>query len=193
MQEVKQNYDRLMTEYFKGRSRQKLLLHCCCAPCASSVTERLLALCDVTLYFYNPNIMPCQEYDKRLDELKRLAKALDVPLVYETYDNDEFTTRIIGLENEKEGGKRCEECFFIRLNKTALTAKKDGFDCFTSTLTVSPHKNSTLVNLAGLKAAETIGISWLPSDFKKNNGYLRSLELSKQYGFYRQDYCGCRL
>ena len=160
-----------------------MLLHICCAPCGSSVLEKLKNNYEIKLYFYNPNIMPYEEYKKRLNDVRRLANIYSVDLIEPDYENDVLLTLIKGLENEPERGRRCEACIGLRLRKTAEAAK--GFDCFTTTLTVSPHKNAEFIN-------KTItGLGGYAEDFKKQDGYKRSIELSKEHGFYRQNYCGC--
>ena len=184
-------YDRA-EEILEGAKDKKLLLHSCCAPCSSSVLEFLMPKIAVTVYYYNPNIMPQSEYERRLGEQRRLCDILGVELVEGEYRNDDYLYAVKGLEAEPEGGARCSECFTMRLRRTAELAKKGGFDYFCTTLTVSPHKNAEIINTLGEKIADEVGISFLPSDFKKRNGYLRSIELSKKYGLYRQVYCGCR-
>lgn len=171
---------------------KRLLLHSCCAPCSSSVLEFLTPKIDVSVYYYNPCIMPSEEYRHRLSEQRRLCDILNVPLIEGKYDNDEYLSIVHGLENAPEGGDRCSECFYMRLKNTAIKAKEGGYDYFCTTLTVSPHKNAEIINSIGHKISEEVGIEFLPSDFKKRNGYLRSIVLSKQYGLYRQVYCGCR-
>lgn len=175
-------------------ARPSLLLQCCCAPCSSAVLERLVKNFDVTVYFYNPNIHPQEEYEKRLSQFPKLlsaesyqtVKTLDAP-----YNPDDFFEAVKGLENEPEGGARCTECFQLRLSQTAKTAKERGFDYFTTTLTVSPHKNAALLNEIGMRLGIEYGVRFLPSDFKKKEGYKRSIELSKAFGLYRQTDCGC--
>ena len=177
----------------RGERKNKLLLHSCCAPCSSAVIERLKNDYEVVLHFYNPNIMPVFEYEKRLFEQRRLAMLLNnVGIIEGGYDNEAFTEAVRGLENEPEGGGRCERCIELRLRKTAETARKQGFDCFTTTLSVSPHKNAELINRILRNAGAFYGIEPLCGDFKKKDGYKRSIELSKLYGLYRQNYCGCR-
>lgn len=173
-------------------SGKRLLLHSCCAPCSSSVLERLISKIDVTVFYYNPCIMPKDEYTHRLSEQRRLCDILGVSLIEGQYDNEVYLDTVRGLENAPEGGSRCVECFYMRLYKTAIEAKNGGYDMFCTTLTVSPHKNAQLINDIGNKISGEVGIEFLPSDFKKKNGYLRSIELSKQYDLYRQEYCGCR-
>lgn len=175
-------------------ARPSLLLQCCCAPCSSAVLERLVKHFDVTVYFYNPNIHPQAEYEKRLSQFPKLlsadlyqtVKTLDAP-----YNPSDFFEAVRGLENEPEGGARCTECFGLRLEQTAKTAKERGFDYFTTTLTVSPHKNAALLNEIGMRLSIEYGVRFLPSDFKKKEGYKRSIELSKAFDLYRQTDCGC--
>ncbi len=179
--------------------KPKLLLHSCCAPCSSSVLERLVEFFDITIFFYNPNIDKEEEFKKRQDEEIRLINELNnkysknkIKIVTTNHNSDDYNKIVLGLENENEGGKRCEKCFFLRLSETANFAKQNNFDYFTTTLTVSPHKNAELLNEIGLKISEKFGIKFLVSDFKKEDGYKRSIELSKKYNLYRQDYCGCK-
>ena len=180
-----------------GESRPRLLLQGCCGPCSSYVLEYLTRYFDVTLLFYNPNIRPEAEYDKRLAALKELlAKmpaAATVKLVEPGWRGEEFLSAVTGLENEPEGGARCPVCFRLRLEEAARLAAEGGYDFFGTTLTVSPHKDAPLLNAIGEALERQYGVRWLPSDFKKRNGYLRSIQLSKQYGIYRQEYCGCGL
>lgn len=175
--------------------KPKLLLHACCAPCSSYVLEYLHGIFDITLYFYNPNIYPESEYLFRSDELKRLVFELgysDIKTVIENYDNSEFESAICGFEYEPEGGGRCKKCFYLRLGKAFSYALHNNFDYVTTTLSISPHKNAQLLNEIGKEISEKSGIKYLYSDFKKKNGYKRSLELSKIYNLYRQNYCGCK-
>ena len=176
----------------EGR-RPELLLHSCCGPCSSAVLERLTAHFRVTLLYYNPNIEPEAEYRHRLAEQKRLLELLGggVGMMECAYDHEAFEAFAPGMAEEPEGGKRCLACFAMRLNETADRAKANGFEYFTTTLSVSPHKNAEALNRIGQAAGERAGVKYLFADFKKQNGYLRSLELSKEYGLYRQDYCGC--
>lgn len=184
------NYNNLLKEEMKKAQGKKLLLHCCCAPCSSACLERLKDCFDITVLFYNPNIED-EEYLKRKNEMLRFldetgwAKIIDCDR-----DKEKFYSAVKGLEREKEGGKRCEVCFKLRLEKTASLAGKLGFDYFTTTLTVSPLKNAELINNIG-KSLERGNALWLYSDFKKENGYLRSIELSGMHCLYRQNYCGC--
>ena len=171
--------------------KHTLLLHCCCAPCSSACLERLKDYFDITVFFYNPNI-ETEEYLKRKAELLRLiketgwAKHIDCD-----HEKEKFYSAVSGLEREKEGGKRCEVCFNLRLEKTCETAERLGFEYFATTLTISPLKNAQLINSIGERKAEGKKVKWLYSDFKKRDGYLNSLRLSEKYDLYRQDYCGC--
>ena len=171
--------------------KHSLLLHCCCAPCSSACLEKLCEFFDITVLYYNPNIED-EEYARRKAELSRLiretgrAKEIDCD-----HDKESYYLAVRGLEKEPEGGKRCEVCFKLRLEKTAEIAEKLGFDYFTTTLTISPLKNASLINEIGEKLAEGKRVKWLYSDFKKRDGYLRSIRLSEKYNLYRQDYCGC--
>ena len=184
------NYDAL-TEAVLG-SAGSVLLHCCCAPCATSVTERVIKTVKPVLYFYNPNIYPENEYKKRLHELEKLAAYFSLELIAEDYDEGEFLSAVGGLEGECEGGARCPVCFKLRLDKTAERAKKEGLKAFCSTLTVSPHKNAAIINAIGEEIAAARNIAWIPSDFKKRDGYLRSCRMCREMDIYRQNYCGCR-
>ncbi len=173
--------------------KPKLLLHACCAPCSTATLEVLKAYFEITIFFFNPSIMPKEEYDMRLDAINKLLSFhKDVNLIEGEWKNEEYLKLVFGNEMAKEGGKRCEICFVQRLKETATMAKNLGFDYFCSTLTISPHKNAELVNEIGKNLQNEIGVKWLISDFKKKNGFLRSIELSKQYDLYRQTYCGCR-
>jgi len=174
---------------------KRLLLHSCCAPCSSAVLERLMPEYAVTLYWFNPNILPEAEHGKRLAEQRRFLAAAhpNVGLIRGEYAPELFRDAVIGFEQEREGGERCSRCFELRLGETAKTAKKLCFDCFCTTLTVSPHKNAVKINEISEKTAEHYGVTALLADFKKKDGYKRSLELSKEYNLYRQDYCGCGL
>ena len=172
----------------------RLLLHCCCAPCASYVIEYLSPYFDITVLFYNPNIRPRAEYDKRRAELLRLLACVSHPHPKEGncgYDGDSFEAVAAELWDEPEGGRRCLACFDLRLDETARRAREGGFDYFATTLTVSPHKDAAAINDIGAKAADKHGVNYLRSDFKKRGGYNRSIELSRQFGLYRQTYCGC--
>ena len=192
----KRNYQREMEAEIarlEGR-RPTLLLHSCCGPCSSAVLERLTEHFRVTLLYYNPNIEPEEEYLHRLSEQKRLLELLpgEIPLLPCDYDNAAFEAFASAMADAPEGGERCLACFALRLDYTAAQAREHGFEYFTTTLSVSPHKNADNVNRIGEEAGKKHGVKYLFADFKKKNGYLRSLELSKEYGLYRQDYCGCR-
>ena len=184
------NYDALTESALAAAG--SVLLHCCCAPCATSVTERVIKTIKPVLYYYNPNIYPEAEYLKRLSELEKLARHFSLELISEPYDENEFLGAIAGFENEKEGGARCPVCFRVRLEKTAARAKREGLAAFCTTLTVSPHKNAAIVNAIGEEVAAARNILWIPSDFKKRNGYLRSCQMCRELDIYRQNYCGCR-
>lgn len=170
---------------------KKILLHICCAPDATVVLNDLAPACHITAHFYNPNIYPGQEYVKRLGEMQKLAARIPIPLVSDTYDSERWTASIAGLEQEPEGGKRCAICFRIRLERAAHYAKEHGFDCFTTVLTVSPHKDAARINSIGAEIGARFGIEFIAADFKKRDGFKRSIALTKQYGLYRQNYCGC--
>ena len=190
------NYDLLMEEEIKrcgvGKS---LLLHVCCAPCSSAVLERLGSVFKITIFFYNPNIDTIDEYNKRLLELEKFITSFKtkypVSLISAEYRCDDFNVMAIGLENEPERGIRCYQCYKLRLSETAKVAEKNNFDYFTTSLTLSPYKNSKWLNEIGEELGKNIETNYLYSDFKKKNGYKRSIELSHEFNLYRQDYCGC--
>jgi predicted adenine nucleotide alpha hydrolase (AANH) superfamily ATPase len=179
----------------------KLLLHSCCAPCSSYVLEYLSHYFEITLFFYNPNISPKTEYDFRFSEQKRLVEVFNlqadtknrhkISVANVLYEPEQFISNVRGHETDSEGGKRCEICFNLRLEETAKYAKENNFDYFTTTLSISPMKNAETLNRIGLKLGEKYGVKYLVSDFKKKNGYKRSIELSKEFELYRQNYCGC--
>lgn len=171
---------------------KKLLLQSCCAPCSTHVIDILKSEYQLTIFYYNPNIYPDEEYQKRLSEQKRYANVLGINVIEEKYDEKEFLSFVKGHESDSEGGDRCALCFELRLLKTAKKAKELGFDVFATTLTVSPHKDSDTINKIGLEIAKKIGIEFLDKNFKKQDGYLKSIKLSKQFNLYRQNYCGCR-
>ena len=192
----KRNYQKELDALIESMTtRPRLLLQSCCGPCSSYVLEYLTKYFDVTLLYYDPNIRPEAEYEKRMAALKKLLAAMpmDHPpaLIEPGWRGGEFEAAARGLEQEPEGGARCAVCFRLRLEETARQAAAGGYDWFGTTLTVSPHKNAPLLNAIGEALASEYGVKWLPSDFKKRNGYLRSIQLSKQYGLYRQEYCGC--
>ena len=197
---MKQNFKLLMEEELKKiestGEKPVLLLQCCCAPCSSAVLERLKEHFHLKLYFYNPNIYPEEEYEKRLAQFDKLLGAEEfskgIEILPSVYEPEKFEEAVKDLHNEKEGGARCTQCFILRLEETAKKAKKIGADYFCTTLTVSPHKNSQLLNELGLKAQEKYGVKFLLSDFKKKEGYKRSTVLSNELGLYRQNYCGCK-
>lgn len=194
---MKINYQRELDKIIEGLGGQvpRLLIHSCCAPCSSYVLEYLSEYFKITVLYYNPNIFPEDEFSKRLEEQKRLVSEMKfknpVEVTETGYVPDEFYDAVRGLENEPEGGARCEKCFRIRLGRTAEIAKERNFDYFTTTLSISPLKNADMLNQIGKEISEKYGVKYLYSDFKKKNGYKRSIELSKEYGLYRQNYCGC--
>lgn len=188
--------DAVIKDIQRDGKRPSLLMHICCAPCGSYVLEYLSKYFDITLFYYNPNIYPKEEYDKRLEAIEKLLRlapfARDVKLIVGEYDAEAWQDYIKGTEQEREGGGRCNLCFDYRLEKTAALAKELGSDWFCTTLTISPHKNAPLINDIGQQLGEQYGVPFLPSDFKKREGYKRSTELCEEYGIYRQNYCGCR-
>ena len=208
--EQKINFQKRLDEILEGIKESgqtpSLLLHSCCGPCSSYCLEYLKEFFKITVFYYNPNIYPEAEYDLRLSVQKKLieeAYGTEVGLFTLPYDHQEFLDAAKGYEAEPEGGARCVKCFELRLKQTAKTAMEQGFDYFGTTLTVSPHKNAMVLNKVGHAAEDYLktissddSISqplWLESDFKKKNGYLRSIELSKQYDLYRQEFCGCEM
>ena len=185
---MKTNYNNLMKqEISKLKTTPKLLLHVCCAPCSSAVIERL-NMFNLTLYYSNPNTYPQNEYILRAEQFKKFT---DKPIVVEEYNHNSFLTEIKGLENELEGGTRCQKCIALRLKNSFEYAKQNGYDYITTSLSVSPHKDSEFINQEGLRLSQIYGIKFLVADFKKENGYLNSINLSKKFNLYRQDYCGC--
>ena len=193
------NYQKLCEEEISkasaGERVPSVLLHSCCAPCSSYCIEYLSQYFHVTVFYYNPNIYPDSEYYHRVKEqqefINRFPAKYPVGFIEGDFDTQEFYKAAKGLEQEPERGARCTECFRLRLGRTAEVAVEKGFDYFTSTLTISPMKDAALLNRIGSEMGEAHGVKWLPSDFKKKNGYLRSCQLSREYGIYRQDYCGC--
>lgn len=187
--------DSIIEQNQKDGITPSLLLHSCCAPCSSYVLEYLSKYFKITVLYYNPNISPKEEYIHRLKEEKRLISEMSfenpVSIIDCSYDSQEFFSCAKGLEKESEGGKRCEKCFDLRLSYTAKTAKEKGFDYFATTLTISPLKNAQLINEIGESLGEKFNVKYLCSDFKKKEGYKRSIILSKEYNLYRQNYCGC--
>lgn len=173
----------------------RLLLHSCCAPCSSAVLEYLSEYFPITVFYFNPNIYPEEEFIHRISEQKRLIAELPcgnkVDFIERGWQQERFYDAVKGLENIREGGERCFACYRLRLEETAKLAAERGYDFFTTTLSVSPYKNAAKLNEIGGELAEKYGVKHLPSDFKKKDGYKRSIELSAKYGLYRQDYCGC--
>lgn len=187
-------FDKIVGQF--GDAKPGILLHSCCGPCSSSVLELLSNYFDVTVLWYNPNLYPEAEYDKRLETQKQLIDAIaedgvQAKLLVEPWRSEDYFSRIKGLENEPEEGKRCLECFKIRLEETARIASERGFEWFCTTLTVSSRKDAVAINAIGREAEAKYGVKWLPSEFKKREGNHRSIILSEKYGLYRQEYCGC--
>ena len=195
---MKQNYqkqlDAVVASLPQGE-RPRLLLQSCCGPCSSYVLEALTPYFRVTVLYYNPNIQPREEYDLRLENQRKIIAALPTPSAVDilecSYDGEKYDAAVKGLEAEPEGGARCTVCFRLRLEETAKRASELGYDWFCTTLTVSPHKDAERLNQIGRALGEQYGVPFLPSDFKKREGYKRSIQLSKEYALYRQDYCGC--
>lgn len=191
------NYQNKMQEIINSLDyRPRLLLHSCCGPCSTTVLTLLVEFFDITVLYYNPNIEPMAEYEHRKKEQIRFIKEFNnehINFMDCDYNNQDFRRKVQGLEQEKEGGARCAVCFKLRLNYTASLAKKENFDYFGTTLTVSPHKNSDIINKIGSLLEKEYGVKYLYSDFKKKDGYKKSVEISKKYNLYRQDYCGCLL
>ncbi len=196
---MNENYYLLFEKQIENIKEKKyipsLLLHSCCAPCSSQVITSLTNYFDITILYYNPNIYPEEEYLKRKKEQIKLINEINninkLEIIDCDYDNDIYEQEIKGLENEQEGGSRCYKCFKLRLNKTAQIAKENNYDFFSTTLTISPYKNSKLINIIGKDLEKKYNITWLYSDHKKRDGYKKSIELSKKYNLYRQNYCGC--
>ena len=196
---MKQNYqlmlDKELSELTENGARPSLLLHACCAPCSSYVLEYLSKYFSITLFFFNPNISAKAEYDTRYEELLRLVSEMglesSVKTVNGDYQPERFFAIAKGLEQLPEGGERCKKCYALRLEEAAKEAALGGFDYFTTTLSISPHKNAEWLNTIGASLSQEYGVPYLFSDFKKRGGYLRSCELSEKYGLYRQDFCGC--
>ena len=195
---MKQNYQKQMDAVVASLpqgERPRLLLQSCCGPCSSYVLEALTPYFRVTVLYYNPNIQPRAEYDLRLENQRKIIAALPTPSAVDIlecdYDGEKYDAAVKGLEAEPEGGARCTVCFRLRLEETAKRASELGYDWFCTTLTVSPHKDAERLNQIGSTLGERYGVPFLPSDFKKREGYKRSIQLSKEYELYRQDYCGC--
>ena len=178
-----------------GSRRPRVLLHSCCGPCSSAVLENLIRNFEVTLLWYNPNLYPQEEFARRfatqLELIEKMGLAEDVQILAEKRTHEDYLARVKGLEEEPEGGKRCTECFRLRLVECARLAKQYGFEYFCTTLTVSRHKDAVRINTLGEEIGQAFGVKWLPSEFKKRGGEERSRVLSAQYGLYRQNYCGC--
>lgn len=197
--DLQRNYqkelDKIILNLTDNDTTPTLLLHSCCAPCSSYVLEYLSNYFHITIFYYNPNISSIEEYERRVEEQKRLIQELPVKnpisFILGNYEPKRFYEMAKGMENLPEGGERCVNCYEMRLKETALLAKEDGYDYFTTTLSISPHKNAAKLNEIGEQLANELNISYLCSDFKKKNGYKRSTELSKEFKLYRQDYCGC--
>lgn len=187
--------NRIIDEIKSSGRTPRLFLHACCAPCASYVLEYLTEYFDITVFYFNPNIYPESEYNHRVDEIKRLIAEMPaknrIDLVEGEYNPERFYEIAKPLENLKEGGERCFACYRLRLEETARLARDGGYDYFTTTLSISPMKNAHKLNETGEEMAEKYGVVHLPSDFKKKGGYKRSIELSAEYGLYRQNFCGC--
>jgi len=195
---IKKNYKLLMDEEIEkikvSGKKPALLLHACCAPCSSAVLEQLKEYFDITVFFYNPNISPESEFVFRLDELKKLVDEMGMDttkVISPLYNPDEFYDIAKGLESLPEGSERCARCYKLRLERSFLYAKENGFDYVTTTLSISPYKNAQWLNEIGAELSEKYGVKYLFSDFKKGDGYKRSIELSTLYNLYRQNYCGC--
>ncbi len=195
MMRPKINYQLKLEELISTlKSKPTLLLHSCCGPCSTQVIDYLKDYFDITVYYYNPNIEPVEEYIRRKNEQKRFISEYQEAIIHFLdcdYHNEDFKKISKGLESVPEGGSRCNKCFYLRLYHTALKAKELGYDYFGTTLTVSPHKNSQIINEIGKTLSENLGISYIYGDFKKHDGYKKSILLSKKYHLYRQDYCGC--
>jgi hypothetical protein len=194
--QIKINYDIKLQEIIDNLDGvPRLLLHSCCAPCSSAVIERLTKYFDITILYYNPNIEPYEEYEKRKEEEIRFIKEFNnvnkLDILDCDYDNDVYHELVQGMEGEPEGGARCHKCYTLRLEYTAKKAKELSFDYFGTTLTVSPYKNSQVLNKIGEEISNVYNVKYLYSDFKKKEGYKRSIIMSKEYNLYRQDYCGC--
>lgn len=194
-QQLELTLQQLAAETAAGADVPTLLLHSCCAPCSSYVLEYLSQYFRITVFYYNPNIYPESEYRMRVREqqefIARFPAKHAIRFAEGAYDTQRFYALAKGLEQVPEGGERCFRCYELRLREAGMLAKEQGFDYFTTTLSISPLKNAQKLNELGARLAEELGVRYLHSDFKKKNGYRRSTELSKEYGMYRQDYCGC--
>lgn len=193
--EEKINYQKKLLELIETLDyKPTLLLHSCCGPCSTQVIDFLKDYFEITIYYYNPNIEPIEEYIHRKEEQIRFIKEYrdaKISFLDCDYANHDFEDNIKGLENEKEGGARCHKCYYIRMKKCALVASEKKYEYFGTTLTVSPYKNSQIINRIGLEIQKECNIKYLVGDFKKNDGYKKSILFSKEYNLYRQDYCGC--
>ena len=193
------NYQKELEKLIEGQQKAgrvpRLFLHACCAPCSSYVLEYLSRFFSVTVFFYNPNISPKEEYEKRVSEIQRLISEMEfvhpVAFVEGEYKPEDFYEMARGLEDVPEGGERCFRCYRLRMEEAARLAEQGGYDYFTTTLSISPLKNAGKINEIGQELSQIYKVEHLPSDFKKKNGYKRSIELSHEYGLYRQNYCGC--
>ena len=188
------NYQKYQNVIKSLELKPRLLIHSCCAPCSSTCLEEVTPHFETDVYFYNPNITEKQEFDKRLLEQIRFVSEVygdKVKVISEDYNSEDFYSKIKGMENLPEKSTRCYECYKLRLEKTAIYARDNGYDYFTTTLSLSPHKNADWINKIGEELQSIYGVKFLNCDFKKKGGYLKSIELSKQYDLYRQDYCGC--
>ncbi len=187
--------DKLIEELDKRNKRPSLFIHSCCAPCSSYVLEYLSDYFQITVYYYNPNIYPEEEYTKRVEEQKNLILTMplgsEVKFIEGEYKPEDYYSKVKGMEKDAEGGRRCFACYELRLREAAKLASLYGFEYYTTTLSISPYKNAEKLYEIGEVLAKEYGITYLPSDFKKKNGYKRSTELSREYNLYRQDYCGC--
>ena len=187
-------FDKTIKSLSDEGTRPRLLLHACCAPCSSYVTELLDPCVSLTLFFYNPNISPENEFTKRYDELVRyidLRFKNRIEIICPEWNNNDFLSAVEGLYDIPEGGERCMRCFALRLEETAKAAAERGFSYYCTTLSVSPYKNAYALYKIGTEIGKKYGVKYLPSDFKKKDGYKRSIELSKKFGLYRQNFCGC--
>lgn len=196
---MRENYSQQLSKLIEKLQKEgrtpHLLLHACCAPCSSHCLEYLSKYFRITVFYYNPNISPKEEYTLRIEEIKRFVQEFksenEITLIEGKYEPERFFQVVKGLEQEPEGGKRCEQCFKLRLSEAAKLAKELNADYYTTTLSISPLKNAELLNKIGKEEGDAIGITHLPSDFKKKGGHARSIELSKEYNLYRQNFCGC--
>ncbi len=190
---MKENYQRKLDELTRRlEGKPRVLLQSCCGPCSTYVLKYLTQFFEITLLYYNPNIQPREEYDLRLENQRKVLAAMpEVHILECDYDGARYVQAVRGLEKEPEGGARCTECFRLRLEETARLAAEGQYDYFCTTLTVSPHKDAQRINAIGMELGEQYGVKWLPSDFKKREGYKQSIQLSQELDLYRQNYCGC--